>query len=123
MSDMTAEQQQHPPSFAGLLGDLDHDVPTFLDAPATPGPRSTAVRFNNRGKADAAEARRDRDLEVVDRAARDEADDLALAKATRLRRDGQPVPASILARAARAARARGTSMSSAEIMARRAGRS
>jgi hypothetical protein len=122
MSEMTEEQQQaqdHPPAWSTVFGDEDPAAYAPLDQPGVP---ASARQHALRRRAADAEAQRDMDLEAVDRAAREEADDLALAKATRLRRDGLAVPAAVLARAARAARARGTSMSSAEIMAMRAGR-
>lgn len=107
--------QTRPRSFAEEFDDVTE--PAFLEQPAAPGPRSSAVIHSNKRKAGVAETNRLRDLEVIDQAAQDEADDLALAKATRLRREGKPVPAGVAARAARAARARGTSRSSAETMA------
>jgi hypothetical protein len=117
--DQDSYLRQRPRSMAEELDGVTD--PSFADL-AQPQINPSAQQHAQRRAANDAEVRRDRDLEVVDRAARDEADDLALAKATRLRRDRQPVPAGVLARAARAARARGTSMSSAEIMAARAGR-
>jgi hypothetical protein len=117
-NNLTDEQQQaqdHPPSWSEMF---DHaDPPIFQDQPQAPGPRSSAHIHANRRKAADTTQRQAMDLDVIEKAAQDEADDLALAKATRLRRDGKPVPDGIAARAARAARARGTSMSSAEIMA------
>ena len=113
------QAQEHPPPFAGLFGDLDGDPPLFegRDEGRPPPRSSSAHRHAQRRFKNDRQASQEQDQDVIARAAQEEADDIALAQATRLANAEKPVPPEIMAMAARAARARGTSMSSAEIMA------
>jgi hypothetical protein len=122
--DMTDEQQlaqNHPPSWSSIFG--EDDGPSMFDeaSPVAP-PNSSAVKMASRRQRRDREAQQERDLAVIQRAAEVDADEQALAKAIRLRDAGKKVPADLRIRAARAARNRGTPMSSAELLSMQAGR-
>jgi hypothetical protein len=111
--------RSRPRSVAEDLDGVTEPAFADLDQPQIPASaRQHAARYD----AATAEAKRAADLQVVDQAAQADADALALAKVHRLRKAKKPVPPQLLARAARAARAQGRSMSSSELLAARAGR-
>jgi hypothetical protein len=116
MADMT---DAHPPSWTEVFGE-DLGPSMITDDPHTAPPRSSAAIMAKRRRDRDREAAQERDMAQLQAVAQDEADDQALAEALRLARKGKKIPADLLAGAMRAARARGTAMSSAEIMAAQA---
>lgn len=117
-SHMTNDQA-HPPSWSAIFG--EDDGPSMItDDPHTASPRSSAMTMAKRRRDRDREAAQQRDMATLQAAAREDEDDQALAHALRLAKAKRPVPPDVLAGAMRAARARGTAMSSAEIMAAQA---
>jgi hypothetical protein len=113
------QAQAHPPSMAAVMGE-DLGPPLFTDQPPEPSDRSTASRIARGRHESDQQAAHQRDLHLVDRAAEHEADELAYAKAVKLRRAGKSVPPDTAARAARVARGKGLAGSSAEQLAAQA---
>jgi hypothetical protein len=114
------QAQAHPPSIASMFGE-DLGPPVYGDVGPSHFPlehSSAAKHAHHRQQRELAAAAR-RDLQDIARAADQEADELALADATRAMREGRDVPTATRLRAARAARAKGTRLSSAEQLAAR----
>jgi hypothetical protein len=81
--------------------------------------RSTAARHAAKRHRRILEEAARRDLDTITRAADRQADELALAEATKLIRERKEIPPHIRVRAARAARSKGMTRSSAEELAER----
>ena len=114
--DMTEEQQQrqeHPPSFAEVMGE-ELGV-NFDPGPAhDPGKYSSAARHARAVKSREQAAAERRDLAVIARAADEQDDELALEQALELVGRAQEIPTALRIRAARAARRSGTTIPTAE---------
>jgi hypothetical protein len=120
LSEEQERAQGHPIPWSEIF---DHaDPPVFDEAGPSyyPGERSSAARHAKAVRSREQAIAERRDLAVIARAADEQNDDRALDRATELIRQGQPVPAAVRIRAARAAQRNGGAIPSAELHAAKA---
>jgi hypothetical protein len=111
-----------PQSIAEMFGE-DLGPPLFTDTPPEPGKFSSAARHADRYQRQTREARRERDLTLVAKAAQEQADDEALDLALRRYRRGEPIRTGTLIATRRALARRGyTEGKTSERLAALAGR-